>query len=77
LSIVAAGLLPSEARAEGRPNAACGEAFTLQSVNDFGPGFQSFLARVDKNGDRLVCTLRLPDALPFPPINFVDNVARG
>jgi hypothetical protein len=73
---LAALLLPSAAHAEGRPAAGCAEAFTLQSVDDFGAGFQTFLARVDKNGDRMVCTRLLPDALPFPPINFVDNVVR-
>jgi hypothetical protein len=71
------GLLPATAHAAGRPSAGCAEAFTLRSVDDFGPGFQTFLAGVDKNGDRLVCTLLLPDALPFAPINFVDNVARA
>ena len=56
----------------------CAPAFTLHPVSDFGPGFQDFLVnRIDKNEDRMVCAQPLPEALPFPNINFVDNVVRA
>lgn len=59
------------------PVGACPPAFELKSAAFFGPGFQEFLLeRVDKNGDEQVCAQHLPEAMPFPNINFVDNVVR-
>lgn len=58
------------------PVGKCPTPFTLQPKTDFGPGFQDFLNGIDVNGDGLVCAQPLPDALPFPPINFLDNVVR-
>ena len=63
------------AAAAGPPSAGCPQAFALRSVDEFSGGFQAYLTSVDKNGDQRVCTLAIPDAVPFPPINFVDNVA--
>jgi hypothetical protein len=58
-----------------KPSAGCPPPFELQPISAFGPGFQDFLVtHIDKNADQLVCTQPLPDALPFPNINFVDNV---
>lgn len=64
---------PAEAAPKGT---SCGNAFELSAISDFGPGFQTFLQGVDRNDDDLVCAKPLPEALPFPNINFVDNVAR-
>lgn len=64
------------ALASSRPAGGCPPPFGLQATSEFGPGFQDFLAQVDKNDDDLVCTQPLPDALPFPNINFIDNVIR-
>lgn len=59
------------------PIGGCPPAFELKAISDFGPGFFEFLTgRVDKNGDGYVCAQDLPEALPFPNINFVDNVVR-
>jgi hypothetical protein len=58
------------------PTGGCPPVFDLQAISAFGPGFEEFLVTVDKNADQFVCAKPLPEALPFPNINFVDNVVR-
>ncbi len=65
-----------QALAAGSPAGGCPKPFELQAISEFVPGFQEFLERVDKNDDDLACTQGLPEALPFPNINFIDNVVQ-
>ena len=58
------------------PVGGCPPPVLLQANSDFGPGVQDHQAGVDKNRDGHVCTQPLPEALPFPNINFIDNVVR-
>ncbi len=74
LALLLGAAIPS--LAGGPPARGCPPPFELQVTSEFGPGFQDFLERVDKNDDGLVCTQELPEALPFPNINFIDNVVR-
>lgn len=76
-SLVAAIVIGVAAPAVATPPVGgCPPPFELLPKDSFGPGFQDFLNGVDKNGDDNICAQPLPDALPFPPINFVDNVVR-
>ena len=74
-TIAVMGLATSASAA--KPTGGCPPVFDLQPISAFGPGFQEFLVtRIDKNADQFVCAKPLPEALPFPNINFVDNVVR-
>ena len=69
--------LPSAANAEGRPVGDCPPTFRTQAISEFSAGTQAFLrSSIDRNGDEQVCTRDLPEAVPFLPINFIDNVAQ-
>ncbi len=75
--LVAALLIGTTAPAAATPPiGGCPPPFELLPKTAFGPGFQDFLNGVDKNSDGNICAQPLPDALPFPPINFLDNVVR-
>ncbi len=77
LALATVAMAGSAAPAAAVPVGECPTAFTLRAKSDFGPGFQDFLTeRIDKNEDALVCAKVLPEALPFPNVNFVDNVVR-